>query len=100
MENAKKRKSNFDTHRQQSSKMQHRAPPSLQINHNMNWKVVIPLLSPIVLSSPPLPYEVKVEEPPPSSRLREEQQKGAFMKWQNPAEPFYYKPTKEGAHFG
>ncbi|CAL0303190.1 unnamed protein product [Lupinus luteus] len=95
MENAKKRKSNFETHRQQSSKMQSCAPPSLQINHNMNWKGVIPLLSPIALPSSPSPHELKVEELLLSNCLSEEQEKVNLKKWQNPVEPFYYKPTKE-----
>ncbi|KAE9617604.1 hypothetical protein Lal_00034254 [Lupinus albus] len=99
MANAKKRKSNFETHEQHLSKMQSRAPPPLQINHNMNGKVIIPLLSPIILSSPPSPHQVKVEEPPPPSGSSGEQGKVDFKKWQNPAEPFYYNPTKEGTHF-
>ncbi|OIW07688.1 hypothetical protein TanjilG_30765 [Lupinus angustifolius] len=79
--------------------MQTRAPPSLQINHNMNRKLIIPLLSPIALSSPPPPLDVKVEEPLPPSRLSEDQEKVDFKKWQNPAEPFYYDPTKEARNF-
>uniref|UniRef100_A0A0R0HML7 Helicase C-terminal domain-containing protein n=2 Tax=Glycine max TaxID=3847 RepID=A0A0R0HML7_SOYBN len=74
--------------RRQPSRLQSRAPSSLQINRTVEWNVAIPLLSPLVSSPPPPPQK---DEPPPPQQQRPPE-KVVFKKWQHPAAPFCYEP--------
>ncbi|OIW01437.1 hypothetical protein TanjilG_11155 [Lupinus angustifolius] len=99
MADANRNKSSAGNRRQQPSRLQSRAPSSLQINRNVNWNVAIPLLSPLASSPPPL--DLKAEEPPhpPPRRQSGEQEKVVFKKWQHPAAPFCYEPPKAVPRF-
>ncbi|RDY09635.1 putative protein, chloroplastic, partial [Mucuna pruriens] len=74
--------------RRQPSRLQSRAPSSLQINRAVDWNVAIPLLSPLA-SSPPPPPPPQKEEPP----QQRQPEKVVFKKWQHPAAPFCYEPA-------
>lgn len=74
--------------RRQSTRLQSRAPSSLQINRAVEWNVAIPLLSPLASSPPPPPLPVKREEPPQQQRRQSDPEKIVFKKWQHPAAPF------------
>ncbi|KAL3506079.1 hypothetical protein ACH5RR_031461 [Cinchona calisaya] len=85
--------------RRQPSRLQRRAPASIQIKRVTDWNVAIPLLSPLITSptSNNLTAEIKsvVEE-----SEKKEKQPGAsamtttsFKKWQHPAAPFCYEPA-------
>ena len=73
--------------RRKPSRLQSRAPSSLQINRALEWNVAIPLLSPLASSPPPLPLPPQKEDPPQQQRPTE---KVVFKKWQHPAAPFCY----------
>ncbi|KAG5077193.1 hypothetical protein JHK82_055888 [Glycine max] len=75
--------------RRKPSRLQSRAPSSLQINRALEWNVAIPLLSPLASSPPPLPLPPQKEDPPQQQRPTE---KVVFKKWQHPAAPFCYEP--------
>ncbi|RVW58002.1 hypothetical protein CK203_113097 [Vitis vinifera] len=71
--------------RRPPSRLQRRAPSSLQISPAADWKVAIPLLSPLATSpsSPKLidrTAEVKPKEEP---RQMKEGEKPVFKKWQH-----------------
>ncbi|KAL2325884.1 hypothetical protein Fmac_024942 [Flemingia macrophylla] len=77
--------------RRQPSRLQSRAPSSLQINRAVNWNVAIPLLSPLA-SSPPPPTPPQKEDPQLQPRRQSsEPEKVIFTKWQHPAAPFCYE---------
>ncbi|KAG5078266.1 hypothetical protein JHK82_056961 [Glycine max] len=75
--------------RRQPSRLQRRAPSSLQINRAVEWNVAIPLLSP--LASSPTPIELKPPQEPP--QREPEKVTLSFKKWQHPAAPFCYEPA-------
>ncbi|XP_010104059.2 LOW QUALITY PROTEIN: uncharacterized protein At4g14450, chloroplastic [Morus notabilis] len=86
--------------RRQPSRLQRRAPASLQISPVSDWNVAIPLLSPLASpSSPPPPPNSK-----PLDRTADNKSRDAdsdkppvvvFKKWQaHPAAPFSYEPPK------
>ncbi|KAI4317987.1 hypothetical protein L6164_025803 [Bauhinia variegata] len=80
----------------QPSRLQRRAPSSLQINRSCEWNVAIPLLSPLATS--PTAVEQK-PAPKEDSRQQEarhqsaEAEKVVFKTWQHPAAPFCYEPA-------
>ncbi|KAF7837508.1 uncharacterized protein G2W53_005990 [Senna tora] len=86
----------------QPSRLQMRAPSSLQVNRSCDWNVAIPLLSPLTSSSPPtfLAPATEMEESRQIDQSRQPQQrhpaaepeKVVFKKWQHPAAPFCYEP--------
>ncbi|KAJ7954747.1 putative ATBET12 [Quillaja saponaria] len=86
--------------RQQPSRLQKRAPSSLQINRSCDWNVAIPLLSPLA-SSPTSSNDRKMELKPSREENRQQEQrhrnsepeKVVFKKWQHPAAPFCYEPA-------
>lgn len=80
---------NTDNNRHQPSRLQRRAPSSLQINRSLKWNVAIPLLSPLASSPPPL--EVKPPQDPPQHEP--EKVSVSFKNWQHPAAPFCYEPA-------
>ncbi|XP_009761626.1 uncharacterized protein At4g14450, chloroplastic-like [Nicotiana tabacum] len=98
-----KQSSNFSGDRRQPSRLQQRAPASIQINRSTNWNVAIPLLSPLI-SSPTSPdcnnltvainsvcnKMVEVKEKPPAAAAAVVL---VFKKWQHPATPFCYEAT-------
>ncbi|KAE9589762.1 hypothetical protein Lal_00021584 [Lupinus albus] len=79
-----------DPKKHQPSRLQKRAPSSLQINREVEWNVAIPLLSPLASSPPPLPVDTKPQEPKPAET---EKVTVTFKKWQHPAAPFCYEPA-------
>ncbi|KAK6929811.1 hypothetical protein RJ641_003905 [Dillenia turbinata] len=90
-----------NSNRRQSSRLQRRAPASIQITPVSDWKVAIPLLSPLATSpsSPPrnLTSEIKSKEISQSQQsfsaaaAAAADQKPVFKKWQHPAAPFCYE---------
>ncbi|KAJ7979908.1 putative ATBET12 [Quillaja saponaria] len=86
--------------RQTPSRLQRRAPSSLQINRSCDWNVAIPLLSPLassptglsdrILEVKPSREEVRQQE---QRRQSSEPEKVVFKKWQHPAAPFCYEPA-------
>lgn len=97
---------------QQPSRLQRRAPPTLQINRSTDWNVAIPLLSPLA-SSPPSNLTAEIESgrdlylqaaSRTSGGSDQSKQSAAtaaasFKKWQNPAAPFYYNAAPMMAPF-
>ncbi|KAG7996813.1 hypothetical protein I3843_01G180200 [Carya illinoinensis] len=85
--------------RRQPSRLQRRAPASLQISTpSSTWNVAIPLLSPLAASptSPKLVTDRTVDMRPreESRQLCSEPEKlVSFKKWQHPAAPFCYEPA-------
>nr|XP_007144104.1 hypothetical protein PHAVU_007G129100g [Phaseolus vulgaris]ESW16098.1 hypothetical protein PHAVU_007G129100g [Phaseolus vulgaris] len=78
-----------NNNRHQPSRLQRRAPSSLQISRSLDWNVAIPLLSPLASSPPPL--ELKPPQEPPQREA--EKVSVSFKKWQHPAAPFCYEPA-------
>lgn len=90
--------------RRQRSRLQMQAPSSIQVcpaalRDASEWKVAIPLLSP--LDSPSLPTlgDPTAETPPPPEGKRVEESEGGARRpaWQHPAAPFYYEPVPGNA---
>lgn len=83
----------------QPSRLQRRAPASLQINPVSSWNVAIPLLSPLVPSPPSIDRRIaeKREDPPRQEQLRQSQtkepEKLVPKTWKHPAAPFCYEPA-------
>ncbi|XP_061344668.1 uncharacterized protein At4g14450, chloroplastic-like [Gastrolobium bilobum] len=77
--------------RRQPSRLQSRAPSSLQINRAVDWNVAIPLLSPLASSPPPPPQQPREDPPQQQRRQISEPEKMVFKKWQ--AAPFCYEPS-------
>ncbi|EYU32529.1 hypothetical protein ABFS82_14G023600 [Erythranthe guttata] len=80
--------------RRQSSRLQRRAPPSIQINPVPEWKVAIPLLSPLVQSPDNLKAEINsCTSSDKGSAAVAEKPAAVMKKWQHPAAPFCYEPA-------
>lgn len=73
---------------QKPSRLQKRAPSSLQINRSIEWNVAIPLLSPLSSSPPP-----QLADTRPSQGVTAEPEKVivTFKNWQHPAAPFCHE---------
>ncbi|KAJ1409449.1 hypothetical protein SESBI_22738 [Sesbania bispinosa] len=83
-----------NNNRHQPSRLQRRAPSSLQINRAVDWNVAIPLLSPLASSPPPQMQEMKPPQEPPQRHTAEpEKVVVSFKNWQHPAAPFCYEPA-------
>ncbi|KAK6914061.1 hypothetical protein RJ641_021382 [Dillenia turbinata] len=84
-----------NSNRKQPSRLQRIAPASIQITPVSDWKVAIPLLSPLATSpsSPPrnLTAEIKSKESGQNQQSLPADQKPVFKKWQHPAAPFCYE---------
>ncbi|XP_054807949.1 uncharacterized protein At4g14450, chloroplastic [Prosopis cineraria] len=83
---------------QQPSRLQMRAPSSLQVNRSCDWNVAIPLLSPLASSPPPAKLVAPATEREEARQVdlsqQQQRQQGpepekvVFKKWQHPAAPF------------
>ncbi|GMH08518.1 hypothetical protein Nepgr_010358 [Nepenthes gracilis] len=86
------------TRRRFPSRLQRRAPASIQINRSSDWNVAIPLLSPLA-SSPPSnrlfdqTAEIESRKNHHQMASGSEQKPAVFKKWQHPASPFFYEPA-------
>lgn len=85
--------------RRNPSRLQRRAPASIQINRPTDWNVAIPLLSPLI-TSPASPdagnLKAAINRLSNSSNNKKEEVKKelpVFKKWQHPAAPFYHEPA-------
>uniref|UniRef100_A0A5B7AXC0 Uncharacterized protein n=1 Tax=Davidia involucrata TaxID=16924 RepID=A0A5B7AXC0_DAVIN len=92
--------------RRQPSRLQRRAPASIQIIPVSDWKVAIPLLSPLVSPSSPKSHDQMAEMKSSkeesikqhnhhhsSNQVTEPEKTMVFKKWQHPAAPFCYEPA-------
>ncbi|KAL0376753.1 UNVERIFIED_CONTAM: putative protein, chloroplastic [Sesamum calycinum] len=82
--------------RRQSTRLQRRAPASIQINPVTEWNVAIPLLSPLVqspTSDNPLAEIKSCGNSNKESAAVAEKAVVVTKKWQHPAAPFYYEPA-------
>lgn len=87
--------------RTQKSRLQRRAPASIQVTPVSNWNVAIPLLSPLITSPDAKRNCVEVIEDEHrrgvncdnKSVLEAEKAPIVCKKWQHPAAPFYYEPA-------
>ncbi|PIN10507.1 hypothetical protein CDL12_10952 [Handroanthus impetiginosus] len=80
--------------RHQPSRLQRRAPASIQINPVTEWNVAIPLLSPLVQSPNNLLPEIKsCSNSDKESVAAAERPAVVMKKWQHPAAPFCYGPA-------
>ncbi|KAM7485214.1 hypothetical protein LguiA_001223 [Lonicera macranthoides] len=87
--------------RRPPSRLQRRAPSSIQINPVTDWNVAIPLLSPLITSpsSPNRTAEAKSSNKEESRREHlqapapapEKEKPVVYKKWQHPAAPFCYE---------
>ncbi|KAM3287957.1 putative protein, chloroplastic [Capsicum chacoense] len=82
------------------SRLQRRAPASIQINQSTDWNVVIPLLSPLITSPVDdegnLKFAInRVANSSNNSNKKEEvvKKEVVFKKWQHPAAPFCHEPA-------
>ncbi|KAF9612123.1 hypothetical protein IFM89_038306 [Coptis chinensis] len=98
----KRPNSGDDEQKKRSSRLQKRAPASIQVQpasgFSSEWKVAIPLLSPLILSpaSPPPKdhtLDIKLSSAMQESRQDGQIDKPSFKLWQHPAAPFHYEPT-------
>ncbi|XP_009772289.1 uncharacterized protein At4g14450, chloroplastic-like [Nicotiana sylvestris] len=89
--------------RRNPSRLQLRAPASIQINRASDWNVAIPLLSPLI-TSPTSPDNLKSainrfsnssnnNKEGVKKELPEKPVKTVFKKWQHPAAPFCHEPA-------
>ncbi|KAI3523988.1 hypothetical protein L1887_02560 [Cichorium endivia] len=80
------------TSNRKPSRLQRRAPASIQINPVSNWNVAIPLLSPVENTN--RMSSTKEESRRPSHTVPEPEKKQmVYKRWQHPADPFYYEPA-------
>ncbi|XP_058072529.1 uncharacterized protein At4g14450, chloroplastic-like [Magnolia sinica] len=81
--------------RRHQSRLQRRAPASIQVdpasNYASGWKIAIPLLSPVTV---PEDQTVGVSrEESQQDRQSSTVEKPKIRSWQHPAAPFYYGPA-------
>ncbi|XAR57388.1 hypothetical protein NMG60_11025520 [Bertholletia excelsa] len=83
--------------RRQLSRLQQRAPASVETSRSTDWKVAIPLLSPLVTSPTESDLAVAIRScgNPQHQQIQvaEAEKPLVFNKWQHPAAPFGYKPA-------
>ncbi|XP_077240288.1 uncharacterized protein At4g14450, chloroplastic-like [Tasmannia lanceolata] len=83
--------------RQIPSRLQRRAPASIEVKLGSDWNIAIPLLSPLVVTSPPPLFDDRTVEIPKEELGVDRQpsinQKPNFRSWQHPAAPFYAEPA-------
>lgn len=90
--------SQANNNRHQPSRLQRRAPSSLQVNRAVDWNVAIPLLSPLASSPPPQSEDTRPLQEPSKrhqggTTVEQEKVVVSFKNWQHPAAPFYYEPA-------
>lgn len=91
------------------TRLQKRAPSSVQVPPAGEWKVAIPLLSPLAISPPSSPTfsslvdgtksDVRQSEGPSRAERRSHGEKMQMWRWENPASPFFYKPARSAQIF-
>ncbi|PSS34898.1 hypothetical protein CEY00_Acc02106 [Actinidia chinensis var. chinensis] len=80
--------------RRPPSRLQRRAPASIQISPASDWKAVIPLLSPLILSPPSLDLTVEIKSCTNIKHHQTEPEKPIVLKtWKHPAAPFCYETS-------
>ncbi|XP_071690577.1 uncharacterized protein At4g14450, chloroplastic-like [Rutidosis leptorrhynchoides] len=90
--------------RRQPSRLQRRAPASIQVSPSSQWNVAIPLLSPLITSPENRncidnsndEYRRVVNSDDNNNKIvKPEPEKTPIVckKWQHPAAPFYYEPA-------
>ncbi|KAI3804280.1 hypothetical protein L1987_25701 [Smallanthus sonchifolius] len=87
--------------RTQPSRLQRRAPASIQVTPVSNWNVAIPLLSPLATSPDAKRNCIEISKEEcriaVSSDVKSvsESEKAPIVckKWQHPAAPFFYEPA-------
>ncbi|CAI9277743.1 unnamed protein product [Lactuca saligna] len=86
--------------KRQPSRLQRRAPASIQVTPVGHWNVAIPLLSPLVLSPEVktncvenMKEECRRVVNSDNNKIASEAEKTpiVYKKWQHPAAPFYYE---------
>ncbi|KAK9068181.1 hypothetical protein SSX86_012292 [Deinandra increscens subsp. villosa] len=79
--------------RRQPSRLQRRAPASIQVTPASQWNAAIPLLSPLIVS--PDVNRICVVNSENKVVPLPEPEKGpiVYKKWQHPAAPFFYEPA-------
>lgn len=78
----------------QPSRLQMRAPASIQINPVTEWNVAIPLLSPLVQSPNNLTAAIKsCSNSDKESVAAAEKPVVVMKKWKHPAAPFCHEPA-------
>ncbi|XP_058211956.1 uncharacterized protein At4g14450, chloroplastic-like [Rhododendron vialii] len=82
----------------QPSRLQRRAPASIQISPATDWKAAIPLLSPLITSPTSDDLAAEIQSCGNSNNNNknhhnEAEKPTAFKKWQHPAAPFSYEPA-------
>lgn len=87
-----------DSVSQEATRLQRRAPSSIQISRPASWNVAIPLLSPLV--SPCLEQvDVLMGENKAREDARSRDKPATFTKWKHPAAPFCYGPVQRTTPF-
>ncbi|PWA46386.1 hypothetical protein CTI12_AA509200 [Artemisia annua] len=75
---------------QSTTRLQRRAPASIQVSPATTWNVAIPLLSPLISS--PEPHIVNTEKVAAPTENKTAPAP-VYKMWQHPAAPFYYEPA-------
>ncbi|KMT15696.1 hypothetical protein BVRB_3g056810 [Beta vulgaris subsp. vulgaris] len=89
--------------RRQSSRLQRRAPASIEVKRCSDWNVAIPLLSPLACSPPSINRTTEIDsrfEAAPQTTSSKFEHPVVFKKWQHPAAPFCYDIAPSIANFG
>ncbi|XP_052208114.1 uncharacterized protein At4g14450, chloroplastic-like [Diospyros lotus] len=74
----------------QASRLRNLSPPSMQISRVSDWKIAIPLLSPLA-TSPSSDHLTEEEVRYRNNQVTKEEI--VFKKWVHPAAPFGYDPA-------
>ncbi|XP_052188312.1 uncharacterized protein At4g14450, chloroplastic-like [Diospyros lotus] len=80
--------------RRQPSRLQRRAPASIQISPVRDWNAAIPLLSPLITSPTARDPTAEIRSCNNQNQATEAEKPAVmFKKWQHPAAPFSYEPA-------
>lgn len=93
MADAQRRSGAGGSQSESPTRLQSRAPASIDIKQASNWNVAIPLLSPLVSPSSCGSSGKEDVLLMAENKAREEAKGPTFTKWQHPAAPFYYGPV-------
>lgn len=81
------------TNNRKPSRLQRRAPASIQISPVSNWNVAIPLLSPVEKTNRMSSSSKEESRRAAHTVVEPEKKPVVYKKWQHPADPFYYEPA-------